>query len=173
MLDGENIILAPHKKEYLTTFIKWFNDQETNQYLNWYLPMTYEAEEKWFQSTANNQKDIYFSILQKNERLIGNCGIRIDWKNRVGNVGIVIGEKDCWGKGFGTEAMNLMVTYCFKTLNFNRVELEVFSNNPRAQACYKKVGFKDEGKRRSAHFSSGNYIDAIIMGLLREEWEKL
>ncbi|MHA1647370.1 MAG: GNAT family N-acetyltransferase [Promethearchaeota archaeon] len=109
----------------------------------------------------------------KEQRIIGNCSIRLDWKNRVGSLGIMIGEKSAWNKGYGTEAMKLLVEYGFRELNMNRIELEVFASNPRAKRCYEKVGFKEEGCKRQAQFINGKYIDEYFMSIIRLEWQKL
>lgn len=74
-------------------------------------------------------------------------------------------------RGLGTEAMRLFIDYAFTNLPLHRIELEVYSFNPRAQRVYEKVGFVVEGRRRQAHQFDGERVDAIIMGLLRSEWQ--
>jgi RimJ/RimL family protein N-acetyltransferase len=175
MLIGKKVILVAPKKEYLPKFVKWMNDPEVLQFLTMYRPITVEEEEKWYQSITNNPKEIHFSILGKigsenDPKLIGNIGITLDNRNRVGSIGIVIGEKPYWGKGYGTEALQILIEYAFQTLNLHRVELMVYSSNPRAIACYNKVGFKKEGVLRKSVFINGEYHDKIWLGLLKEEW---
>jgi RimJ/RimL family protein N-acetyltransferase len=82
----------------------------------------------------------------------------------------MIGDKTCWGKGYGTEVMSLLLRHCFGTLNLNRVQLRVFSRNARARRTYEKVGFIEEGTLRQAGYNQGKYDDTIIMGILRSEW---
>ena len=88
----------------------------------------------------------------------------------VATLGIVIGEKEYWGKGYGTEAVKTMLRYAFHELGLNRVELETYSFNPRAQRCYERAGFRREGVRRGALYRDGKFHDIIIMGILREEF---
>jgi len=175
MLKGENVILAPLKKEYIDLFLKWFNDPEITQYLLRYQPLTREIEEEWFDNLKNRQNFIIFSILTPEEggktKLIGNCSIDVDWKNRVGLCGIMIGEKEYHGKGYGTEAMSLLVDYGFLTLNLNRIELEAYGFNIRALKSYFKGGFIEEGRKRQAIYVNGKYHDCIILGMLRSDWE--
>ena len=118
MLQGVKVRLVPPKKEYIDRFQKWMNDPEITQYLRIFRPITREMEEEWFNTMIKSKNDILFSIVvhddENNEILIGNCDIDVDWKNRVGNVGIVIGEKEHHGKGFGTETMKLLVNYAWK-----------------------------------------------------------
>ncbi len=177
MLKGERVKLGPIKREYVDSFLRWFNDPEITQYLIAYRPMTRMAEEEWMENLKNREDSIHFSIVIPNEegseKLIGNCGIhKIDCKNRVGEVGIVIGEKEFQNKGFGTEAMELLLEYGFDTVNLNRIELYTYDFNISALKSYKKVGFIEEGRKRQSIWINGSYHDAILMGILAEEWRK-
>ena len=85
----------------------------------------------------------------------------------------MIFNKEYWGKGFGTEALRVLIgEFAFKTLNLHLIELEVLSSNSRAYKCYEKAGFKEVGRWREAHFVNGEYVDGIIMDILRSEWIK-
>ncbi|MFW9819257.1 MAG: GNAT family N-acetyltransferase [Candidatus Thorarchaeota archaeon] len=175
MLEGKRVKLGPIKREYIDSFLKWFNDPEITQYLVAYMPMTRMAEEEWMENLKNRDDTIRFSIVipqeDGSEKLIGNCGIHnIDWKNRVAEVGIVIGEKEFQNKGLGTEAMQLLLEYAFNTVNLHRIELYTYAFNQRALKSYSKVGFVEEGRKRQFMWSKGKYYDAIIMGILAEEW---
>ncbi|MHA2036691.1 MAG: GNAT family N-acetyltransferase [Promethearchaeota archaeon] len=176
MLKGDKIRLVPPKKEYIKQFQKWMNDPEIIQYLTIFRPITREMEEDWYNDMQKRENNILFSIItldeKNNEILIGNCDISVDWKNRIGNCGIVIGEKNYHGKGYGTEAMKLLVNYGFETLNLNRIELEVHSFNSRALKSYIKVGFKEEVTRRQAVYINGIYHDSIVLSILKDEWER-
>ena len=177
MLKGKRVKLGPIKREYIESFLKWFNDPEIIQYLVPYRPMTRMAEEEWIENLKNREDNIHFSILIPqeggSERLIGNCGLhKIDWKNRVAEVGITIGEKDCQSKGFGTEAMELLLEYGFNTVNLHRIELFTYEFNIRALKSYKKIGFTEEGRKRQFFWTKGQYHDSIMMGLLAEEWKE-
>ncbi|WP_338131255.1 GNAT family N-acetyltransferase [Cohnella rhizosphaerae] len=105
------------------------------------------------------------------ELYIGQIGLdAIDWKNRCGRIGIVIGKLERCGQGLGTEAMRLLCEYAFKELNLNRLELEVYDFNERAYRSYLKCGFVEEGRLRQKLYRNGRYADVIQMGLLRSEW---
>jgi RimJ/RimL family protein N-acetyltransferase len=176
MINGKRIKFAPLEREHIDLFLKWFNDPEITQYLIMYKPLTRDFEEEWFDNLKHNEDSVYFSILlldEKNpEKIIGNCAIQnINSKNRSCSCGITIGEKEYQNKGYGTEAMELLVEYGFNTLNMNRIELIVYEFNIRAYKSYHKVGFIEEGRKRQARYHNGKYHNEIIMSILREDWE--
>jgi RimJ/RimL family protein N-acetyltransferase len=102
--------------------------------------------------------------------VIGNTSFfPIDQKARSVEIGIMIGEKDYWNKGHGTEAMRTMYRYGFEELNLNRIWLRVYATNPRARKAYEKAGFVYEGTLRQAEFKHGRYIDVHIMSILKTD----
>ena len=104
-------------------------------------------------------------------KAIGNCGIhQIDWRFRSGEVGIFIGDKSYWNQGYGTQVMRLLLRHGFKTLNLNKIMLEVYENNPRAIRSYEKAGFVHEGRKRQGMYKDGKYFDVLLMSVLRAEW---
>jgi RimJ/RimL family protein N-acetyltransferase len=103
--------------------------------------------------------------------LAGSVGLmHIDWISRKAEIGIMIGEKRFWNKGYGTEAMRLILKHGFETLNLHRLYLRVFSDNPGAIRAYEKAGFVLEARMREAHFAEGQYKDDLMMSVLRSEW---
>jgi len=173
---GKDVRLRAIEREDIDRFVRWFNDPEVRRYLLMYEPMSRAKEERWFESYLSRKDDIILAIEVREGDCwvhIGNVGLhRIDWKNRVATLGIVIGEKEYWGKGYGTEAVRTMLRYAFHELGLNRVELETYSFNPRAQRCYQKAGFVREGVRRQALYRDGEFHDVITMGILRSEFEE-
>ncbi|MFX1427469.1 MAG: GNAT family N-acetyltransferase [Promethearchaeota archaeon] len=177
MLKGESVTLRPVKREYIESYLKWLNDPEITQYLALYMPLTRMMEEDWIENLKNRNDTIVFAITitdeNNPEKLIGNCGLHnIDWKSRSAEVGIMIGEKEFQGKGYGTEAMEVIIRYGFEEVNLNRICLRVIDYNIRAIKSYVKIGFIEEGRMRQGHFKKGEYHDMILMSILRGEWEK-
>ena len=110
-------------------------------------------------------------VLREGERAIGLVGLH-GFRNsaRRGTLGITIGEPDCWGQGYGTDAIELLLGHAFDELNLHRVELCVYATNARGIACYEKLGFVHEGAKREAMVVDGAYVDEVQMGLLAPEW---
>jgi RimJ/RimL family protein N-acetyltransferase len=176
MITGERVRLRGIEKEDVGKFVLWLNDPEVTQHLLMYWPLTNAQEEKWFDDLKNLEPAAQpLAIEVKTEQgwqLVGNCSYHhLDWRNRSGEVGIFIGDKNFWGQGYGREAMNLLLQFGFNRLNLNRVYLQVFETNPRAIRAYQQAGFIQEGRLRQDIFLNGRYIDVLVMGLLRVEWE--
>ena len=176
MLKGKRVTLRPVKRSDINLFLKWFNDQEVIQYLAPYLPMTEMAEEKWIESLATTRlkTDVVFIIEVKegtSNKPIGNIGLRgIDSKDQNAWFDIVIGEKDYWSKGYGTESAQLIIEYGFQQLNLRRISSAVTEFNERSIRMHEKLGFREEGKRRKTTYVNGRFWDDLIYGLLKEEW---
>jgi RimJ/RimL family protein N-acetyltransferase len=175
MLKGKKIILRAYKKEDAEIAYKYMNDSETKKFLTPGIPypLTLEQEQNWVDSQSKpDGKTFNFAIESIDTgKYIGGCGINdTDWKNSIVTVGIYIGEKNYWGKGYGTDAMNLLLDFIFNEMNINKVKLNVYSFNKRAVCCYKKCGFVKEGTLRQEMFREGKYYDEYIMGILKEEY---
>lgn len=120
-----------------------------------------------------SKKDcIFLAVIDKESCLhIGNVKIEpIDYDNRKAEIGIMIGDKNFWGKGYGTEAMRIAVKFCFQDLNLNRVSLGVIADNIQAMKAYKKVGFVHEGVLREDIIRDGKKYNRILMGLLKKDF---
>jgi len=173
MIYGERVRLRANEREDLEKFYAWVNDPEVTQGLALNMPMSMAEEEKWL----NAQRDPYEKPLSievrrgKGWKLIGNCGVfGFEVANRTAELGIMIGDKSEWNKGYGAEVMDLLLRHCFGTLNLNRAFLRVYAANVRAVRSYEKAGFILEGRLREAVYKNGKYDDVLIMSVLRSEW---
>ena len=111
------------------------------------------------------------SAALEDDRLIGYIGLEGDiFPHGEAFVGIGIGERELWGKGYGTDAMKVILRYAFQELNLRRVSLDTFEYNPRAIRSYEKAGFVHEGRAEDFLYREGRRWDLIFMGILREEW---
>jgi RimJ/RimL family protein N-acetyltransferase len=108
------------------------------------------------------------------DRLIGFVALHsVEWNNSAALLAIGIGEPEFRGKGYGTDALQLILRFAFHELNLYRVGLDVIASNTRAIRTYEKLGFKREGRMRDAVQRDGHRTDRIFMGLLRDEWSEL
>lgn len=172
---GERVRLRAVEREDVNKFHEWVNDPEVTRGLALYLPMSFLDEENWFNLLAKRdprEKPLAIEVNKgKNWKLIGNCGVfDLDSVNRSAELGIMIGDKSEWNKGYGAEVMSLLVKHCFETLNLNRAFLKVYTENIRAVRSYEKAGFVLEGRLREAVYKFGKYDDVLIMSVLRSEW---
>jgi RimJ/RimL family protein N-acetyltransferase len=176
MLKGENVLLRPVKRSDISCFLQWFNDPEVTQYLTIYLPLTEMQEEKWVEelpARAGASVNLIIEVIENNiGKPIGTLGFNsINPKDQVATFGIVIGNKEYWNHGYGTEAARLMVRYGFEQMNLHRIASLVFAFNERSLRMHKKIGFIEEGCEREAVFKNGQFWDVINLGILRKEWE--
>lgn len=169
---GERIYLRPLEPEDAPTAIRWFNDQDVARTIRMWHPLTQGVEARYIEELARSEHDVLLGICTREDQLIGVVGLHgFELKNRCGQFGIVIGEKEQWAKGYGTEATRLMVGVGFGTINLHRIWLEVFVENERGVRAYEKVGFKREGLLRQAEYREGRWHDCLFMAILREEWK--
>ncbi|MEA2089520.1 MAG: GNAT family protein [Thermoproteota archaeon] len=177
MIEGKRVRLRSFELSDLEEIMKHWNKMELRNFVGSADrgPVARNDEEEWIRSTwkqRQERKAFHFAIETiADNKLIGGTGLfSIDWTSRSAMVGISIYNPEYWGKGYGQESMNLILGFAFRNLNLNRVELDTFGFNKRAQKCYLKVGFKEVGRRRKARFIDGRYHDDIIMDILKEEW---
>lgn len=173
---GKRIRLRAVEREDVQKFHEWVNDPEVTRNLGLYLPMSIQDETSWFEGLGKrdpNEKPLAIEVRKgKAWKLIGNCGtFGIDTINRSAELGIMIGAKEEWNKGYGAEAMTLLLQHGFETLNLNRIFLRVYEENVRAVRSYEKAGFVFEGKMRQAVYKHGAYEDVLFMSVLRSEWD--
>ena len=168
---GDRIYLSPRNIEDVEKFTQWLNDFEVTDYTGRSgQVMSLEGERKYLLENANPEAT--FSIITINEdKLIGTVGLKsINHINKTSTLGIFIGDKEYLSKGYGTEAIKLLLDYGFNYLNLHSVQLDVISFNERALKCYKKCGFKETGRVRENKFINGKYYDTIAMDILKNEF---
>jgi len=138
-------------------------------------PRTAQAIENWLNDLEKSTTEMMFAIrLRSTDELIGLAGLDgIIWASQVSSVFIAFGNRENWGQGYGSEALQLLLTYAFNELNLYRLELTVFSYNTRAIALYEKCGFKKEGTFRQFVKRDGQRYDMFLFGLLYPEWKHI
>jgi len=172
-IQGELVGLGPIRREYVPLYQRWMNDFETTRFLEIQpRPMSLEQETAWYEDASSGDGIIFTIYELASGRPIGNCDIQnLNLRNRRAEVGIVIGEGELRGKGYGTEAMQLLADYAFNALNLHSLMLWTYEFNVAGQRCYAKVGFREVGRRREARWHAGRFWDDIAMDLLASEFE--
>ena len=176
MYYGEKVKLRAHKKEDIYKIHEFLNDAELKNIYDTVIafPMTLEqVENEYNEDTVEKDGKYSFAIEHiETKKYIGSCIItEVNFISRVAKVGIIIGDREFLGKGFGTDAMKVLIKFIFEQMNMNKVKLELFSHNIRALKSYEKCGFKVEGVLREEGYKNGQYRDLVLMGILRKEWE--
>ena len=179
-LYGHNLRLRSAERTDIPQFLRWINDPEVVENLEVNAPMGTVEEEGWFDAMKARPIDEHALVIEVHPEgsddkwvVIGNTSFfPINQKARSVEIGIMIGEKDYWNKGYGTEAMRTMSRYGFEELNLNRIWLRVYDTNPRARKAYEKAGFVYEGTLRQAEYKHGRYIDVHVMSILKSDWIK-
>ena len=172
-LVGERIYLSPRNVEDVEIFTEWMNDFNITDYTGRsYQTMTLQEEKTYLEKEQNN-KNVFAIIDLETDKVIGNVGLHeINHINRTATLGIFIGNKNYWSKGYGTEAIQLILDFGFNNLNLNNIDLALMEFNQRALKCYEKCGFKKIGRKRKCNFINGKYYDQILMDILAEEFTK-
>lgn len=173
-ITGDKVALGPIRRDLLPLYQRWINDFEVVRGLTVSLrPLTSEAEEVWYERASKEDGSVHFTIYERvTLRPIGNTSLmEIDHLHRTAEFGILIGEKECWGKGYGTEVTGLMLDYGFTGLGLHNIQLRVFSFNERALRAYQRAGFHLIGRRREARRLGGTAYDVIYMDCLATEFQ--
>jgi len=171
---GERVALGPLRRDLLPLYQRWMNDFEVVRTLGVPLrPMTRDAEEEWLDHALKAEHEVHYTIYERaTGRPIGNTALAsINETHRSANYGILIGEKDCWGKGYGTETTRLMLDYAFTILGLHNILLTVVAFNQRGIRAYTKAGFREFGRRREAFWLGGQAHDVIYMECLSSEFQ--
>ena len=157
----------------------WRRDTEFHRYMDGdpSIVISEKRIKEWLetQNEGGHKPRIYrFNVRGlKEDKLIGFLGMWVDLVHGDAWVGLGIGEREFWGKGYGTDMMKLCLRYAFTELNLRRVTLALMDYNPRALRSYEKAGFRLEGRTRSDIQREGKHYDSLWMGILREEWEAM
>ena len=177
ILKGELVGLSALDADELSkAFARWGRDSEFKRLLdsNAIHLTSQKVSQKWLEKEIEEQKNNqhWFSIRTLDgDKLLGDIDLFVvNWASRDAFVGLGIGERDFWGKGYGTDVMRVILRYAFTEVNLHRVTLTVFEYNPRAIRSYEKAGFRHEGRLRGLLNREGKRWDELFMGILHEEW---
>ncbi len=176
IIQGLNLIIKGLERKDLHDRHQWLNDPEITKYFTNLasIPLSETDLFNWYESISNKKsQELHFSIFTGDLKHIGGAQLKaIDWKNRNAELGLFIGDKSEWGKGYGTEITGILIHYGFHELNLHRLWLRVDAENLAAVKCYQKSGMTREGIFRDEVFRENAYHHSIIMSILRDEYRQ-
>ena len=175
LIEGERAVLRKHVADNVTAFQRWYSDPEVARLARYQdAPMRPDEIDRFFQLRALGTESLTMAIHDRETgRLIGSCAFsQVDGENGSAVYHITIGEKDMWGRGYGTEATQLMLDHAFGTLGLHRIALTVFEFNERAIRAYRNCGFVVEGRSRESIWRDGRWWDELAMSVLSTEWHE-
>jgi RimJ/RimL family protein N-acetyltransferase len=176
-LYGEKIMLREYRKEDLPSMRKWVNDPVVVDNLSdiFLYPHSVHETESFLNTMLEGKSGFKGFVIadRETEDYIGQIDlVKVDWKNRAGELGIIIGAAEHRGRGIGAKAIRLLQDFAFNRLNLHRLQLSVHDYNEQAIRCYRKCGFREEGRKRESFYIHGRYADTIIMSILRSEYRE-
>lgn len=162
---------APRPGDY-ESFARWSHNPEYLRRMDTdpAKPHSAKSFEEWEKGNTGPNTYLFRIRIIHDDTLIGFVALDVNWANQNGFLAIGIGEPTAWGRGYGTEAMTLILNYAFNELSLHRVGLNVISTNTRAIALYEKLGFVYEGSQREWGIRDGQRFDLVYYGILRPEW---
>ncbi len=171
-LTGKKCFLSPMSPDDAEIYARWLNDMEVVRFLTMASSVINVGKErKILEELAGNHN--YGIVTLEDDKLIGTCGlVNMDSVNRSAEIGIFIGDKAYWHQGYGSEAMTLLMDYGFRYLNIHNIFLQVYSFNENAVECYRKLGFREVGRRRQAVYRDMTFHDVIFMDILPDNFYK-
>jgi RimJ/RimL family protein N-acetyltransferase len=179
MLTGKTVVLRAFERADLKHLHRWQNDEELMRLARSWPDhaISAEAVEARYEKAIKGDEgeDRYYMIQEKGgQEPIGWATLTVArWTRRAtdADLGIAIGEKDRWKKGYGTDVVSLLLREAFEQLNLHRVGWWTFAENEGSLALAKKMGFREEGRIRDAVFFDNRFHDGVVLGILRDEYE--
>lgn len=173
-LSGERIYLSPINMEDLQQYTKWINDKAVSGFLGLHHQVNGLQQEQKVLAQMVGEPYHFAIVLRDGDALLGNASLMdVQHINRRATLGIFIGEEAYRGKGYGTEAIRLLLDFGFQTLNLHNINLYVHADNARGIACYYKIGFREAGRIREAVYKDGRYQDLVQMDILAQEFRDI
>jgi RimJ/RimL family protein N-acetyltransferase len=172
-IKGKMVTLRAIEKEDLELLHKWANDPEIQNWIGgWHFPTNKIDQEKWFNSLSVNSLNQRFAIETVDLGLIGTANlVNIDWKNKNGHHGMLLGDRDIRGKGLGVDTVMAIMKYAFEELGLNRLDGSMIEYNEASLKLYiGKCGWKEEGRKRKWYFRKNKFWDSIIVGITKEDY---
>lgn len=169
---GERIYLSPINPEDIVQYVEWLNNFEIAKYLGHVKRiLSIPAEKEWLDNLGKNGNYTFAIVDKEHDKLLGNIGLmNIDSVDSHAEMGVFIGDEDYLSRGYGSEAIKLILDYGFNYLNLNNIMLKACAFNKRALKAYEKCGFKVFGVWKEAIYFNGKYEDEVFMNILKKDF---
>ncbi len=173
-LEGEKVTLRPGNESDFYLLYKWYNDKELNRLAGWNDSKVTAEKLRYNMSRSFGYDPMNLMIDDEKGTPIGTIQLYdFNEQDKSCKLGIRIGDRNYWGKGYGEDAVKTLIEYAFMKIDIYRVTLKVYEYNERAVNCYLKCGFSKEGRTRQSAYIDGKFYDEIIMGALKSDFLKL
>lgn len=177
MLRGERVTLRAIEREDLPRLWSFNNDLAVELAGGGDPPMPQSLarlQADYDREAGKGGRDDATFAIEVEGQMIGQCALfGFNSTDRTAELGITIGDREYWGRGYGREVVTLLLDYAFRLRNWRKVWLRVWGNNERAIRAYRACGFVEEGRLRAQVWSAGDYVDLVLMGVLRDEWPRV
>jgi len=177
-LDGERISLRPVRlSDANAAYCRWLNDPRINRHTETrHTRATVAGVKRYVRAVLKSPADVFLAIVEKETGLhIGNLKIHSSmgppWYHGAGEVGLIIGERKCHGKGYGTEAIQLACRVAFDRLKLRKLTASCYSNNVASAKAFRKAGFRSEGVRPQNARCGGKYVDLLLFGAINPRFK--
>lgn len=173
-IEGDRIYLRNVRLDDVNeNYGRWMNDPSVNQFLETrYIPRSLDNIRSYVQNMDGKTDEIFLAIcLKKGDAHIGNIKLGpINWVHRFGDISLLIGEKEQWGKGYARESISALVCFAFDVLNLNKLHAGCYASNHGSKKAFLKAGFKQEGVLEKKRLINGKFEDEILLGLHVDDW---
>ena len=175
-IEGKKVTLRAISLDDLQVLNKWANDPEIQHWLGgWHFPTNLNDQQKWFSTLTVESTNQRFAIEVEELGLIGTANlVAIDWKNKNAFHGMLLGDKNIRGKGYGVDTVMAIMKYVFEELGLERLDGSMIAYNEASLKMYiEKCGWKEEGRQRNWYFRKNRYWDKIIVGVTKYDYLEL
>ena len=179
-LEGEQIALVPFEEKHLNDpqYLMWLRDYDVIKTINradYLRPVSFFEVKEYCEAVQRSPTDMFLAIIERDgDRFIGTLRVsQLNWRTRTADIGILIGERDSWGKGIGTDAISTICSFLFGRLGIRRLTAGLMGVNPGMQKVFERLGFVQEGVFRGHDLFEGEYVDHIYLGCMESEFEPI
>lgn len=169
-LRGERVYLRELRVEDVNqAYYRWMNDREVTRFLeSRFFPNSMESLREFVGKIGQDRRYVFLAIcLIEDDRHIGNVKLGpINWIHRFADIGLLIGEKDCWGQGYASEVIGCLVSYAFDVLSLHKLTAGCYEGHKASLKAFQKNGFQIEGIRKKQYRCNGKYVDSVLLGLI-------